>query len=131
MKSITARNVNHAFMDAWHYLAVAGVKETSRNGEVLAVPGPVCTTFTHPQERVLFNPKRDANPVFHLMEAIWCMAGEAGVAWLSQFNSRYVEYAEPNGFVHGAYGRRWFDWWGVDQVFRVILTLKENKDSKL
>jgi len=46
--TITARNVNTAFADAWHYLRVSGVKENSRNGPVLVAPGPVVTTYLHP-----------------------------------------------------------------------------------
>jgi hypothetical protein len=54
----------------------------------------VVTQYIRPTERVLFSPRRDANPVFHLMEALWMLAGESEVAWLSQFSSNIASYAE-------------------------------------
>ena len=63
---LTATNVNQAVNEGFHYLAVAGVEENSRNGKVIVAPEPVLTTYTHPTERVLFSPLRDANPFLHV-----------------------------------------------------------------
>ncbi len=41
-------------------------KDQSRNGPVLVIDEPVIITYEKPQERVLFNKERDANPFFHL-----------------------------------------------------------------
>ena len=32
---------------------------------------PVATVYSHPRERVLLSPERDANPFFHFFEALW------------------------------------------------------------
>lgn len=127
---ITARNVNHAFADAWFYLAAAGVREPSRAGPVLVAPGPVITEYQYPRQRVLFNPRRDANPVFHLMEALWMLAGGRHVAWLEQFSSRIGTYAEDDGNIHGAYGHRWREHFKVDQLARVIEVLAADRNSR-
>lgn len=131
--TITAANVNGAFTTAWHYLRAAGVQETSRNGPVLVAPGPVVTTYLRPQERVLFNPTRDANPVFHLMEALWMLAGESDVTWLKQFSANIANYAEPDGHIHGAYGARWRNWFDqgeYDQLPIVIEMLRRDRDTR-
>lgn len=131
--SITARNVNEAFTTAWHYLRAAGVRENSRNGPVLVAPGPVVTTYLQPTERVLYNPRRDANPVFHLMEALWMLAGESDVTWLKQFSANIASYAEPDGHIHGAYGARWRYWFGdgeYDQLPVVIETLRRDPTTR-
>jgi thymidylate synthase len=130
MFSITAKNVNHAFVDAWFYLRSAGEHSTSRNGEVLVAPGPVLTTYLNPCQRVLFNPRRDANHVFHLMESLWMLAGEQDVGWLKQFSSNISNYAEPDGRMHGAYGWRWRNNWPIDQVDEVINVLRRNPDTR-
>lgn len=130
---ITALNVNGAFTAAWHYLRSAGVEENSRNGPVLVAPAPVITTYLHPQERVLFNPRRDANPVFHLMEALWMLAGDSDVKWLSQFSNNISNYAEPDGHIWGAYGARWRNWFGegeYDQLPIVIETLRRDPTTR-
>lgn len=116
MNSITAKNVNHAFREGIWLMRAIGEREDSRNGPVLVAPGPVVTTYLKPTERVLFNPVRDANPVFHLMEALWMLAGEDEVGFLLPFNARFKEYAEDDGLCHGAYGYRWRRAFRVDQL---------------
>lgn len=126
--TITARNVNDAFSSAWFLLGATGVEENSRNGPVLVPRHPVVTTYKRPQERVLFNSRRDANAVFHLMEALWMLAGEDNVQWLRQFNSNIPLYAEPDGTIHGAYGARWRK--PYDQIHAVIDVLRRNPQSR-
>jgi hypothetical protein len=86
--------------------------------------------YTHPQERVLFNEKRDANPVFHLMEAIWMLAGEDSVDFLVPFNQRMREYAEDDGRIHGAYGHRWRMHFGHDQLAVIADVLRRDPKSR-
>ncbi len=127
--TITAINVNHALKDALWWIRTAGIPEGSRNGPVLVAPGPVVTEYKRPQERVLFSPRRDANPVFHLMESLWMLAGESKLEWLVQFNAQMASYGE-NGIQWGAYGRRWRGYFGVDQIGLVINELKTNPNSR-
>lgn len=128
--TITARNVNSAFNDGFWLLRLSGIKEDSRNGPVVVAPGPVVTTYLVPTERVLFHAGRDANPVFHLLESIWMLAGRDSVDWVLPFNSRFSEYAESDGRVHGAYGRRWRQHWRFDQIKKVISILNEDPNSR-
>lgn len=110
-------------------MRVAGVREQSRNGPVLVAPGPVITQYSRPWERVLFSPKRDANPIFHLMEAIWMIAGQDNIEWLQKFSSNIATYAETDGTMHGAYGHRWRTRWG-DQLKEVLEILKKDPDTR-
>lgn len=126
---ILARNVNEALISGIWLLKTEGVQETSRNGPVLVAPGLVVTEYTRPTERVLFSPKRDCNHVFHLMEAIWMLAGRNDVAWLEQFNSGYARYADA-GVVHGAYGHRWRKNFGIDQLPIISAMLKKDPLSR-
>lgn len=127
---IRVRNVNHALGEGFAWLKVAGILEDSRNGPVSVAPGPVITEYTHPTERVLFNADRDANPVFHLLEAIWMFAGRNDSAWLLPYNARMKEYAEDNGSIHGAYGYRWRQFFGFDQIRALVKELRTNRNSR-
>lgn len=110
MHAIGGRNVNDVFHTACFQLQRHGVPDDSRNGPVLRFPSTLRSYFEQPCERVLWNPVRDANPFFHLMEACWMLAGSDDVEWLAQFNKRMREYAD-RGVIHGAYGHRWRSWW--------------------
>lgn len=108
MRTLFVRNVNDAWQKAIQLIDQAGVEEDSRNGKVRVAPWPVVTIYDKPTERVLFDPVRDANPIFHLHEALWMLAGEQDATWLDQFVSDFSErFAEEDGNMHGAYGYRW------------------------
>lgn len=95
------------------------VKQSSRNGNVLVIDEPVTVTYTHPRERVLFNSVRDANPFFHLYEALWMLAGRNDVAPLAYYCSNMKDFSDNGKTLNGAYGYRW----------RKSSYLTENDDS--
>jgi hypothetical protein len=130
MKVIQARNVNHALSYALEHLLYDGIREKSRNGDVLVATGPVMTIYEKPTERVLFSPVRDANPFFHLMESLWMLAGCNDLAFPLMFNSRFKEYSDDGVVVHGAYGHRWRRWFGMDQLAHITAELREKPESR-
>lgn len=130
IRVITARNVNHALREGLQWLRLTGTREDTRGGECLVAPGPVITEYTHPQERVLFDPTRDANPVFHLMESLWMLAGLREVEHLVAYNQRMKTYAEDNGEIHGAYGYRWRYGFGPDQIKCTIVLLRHQPNTR-
>jgi hypothetical protein len=130
MKVITAKNVNHALSDALWWLKVAGIHAESRNGPVLMAPGPVTTCYMHPTERVLFSQLRDANPYFHLMESVWMLAGHNDVAFPARYAKQIVEYSDGGIILYGAYGHRWRDFYGRDQLRAVIDMLRKDHNTR-
>ena len=88
LKSIEVNNVNTAVAQGFQYLVNNGIKSDSRVGKVIVAPGPVCTAYSNPTQRVLFSERRDANPFFHLMESLWMLYGACDLAWPLKFNSR-------------------------------------------
>lgn len=108
MKIIRARGVNQALPMGVDYLLHSGLREDTRVGPALVSPVPVVTVYSEPRERVLFSAVRDANPFFHLAESLWMLLGRGDAAFLNRFISNFGErFAEEDGMVHGAYGRRW------------------------
>lgn len=139
MIEINAHNVPEAYVEAYWTMKTFGVIESSRNGPVLTLPTPCLLSIQRPLQRVLFDPIRNANPYFHVMETIWMLAGEWHVGFVAKFNKTYVNYAEAEGYVQGAYGERWrrrFESpengrnYEVDQILGVIKVLKEDPDSR-
>lgn len=130
MHVIQARNVNEALPSALHDLRAMGIERDSRNGPVLVFPTPVTTVYNNPMERVLFSLLRDANPFFHLYEAIWMLGGRNDVAGPAHYVQRMRDFSDNGVTFHGAYGFRWRTHFGIDQVRMVIDTLKSNKDDR-
>lgn len=130
MYTISERNVNHALPKAIRILAMKGEKISPRGMDTLEYPTPVATTYQKPLERVLFDPIRDANPFFHLMEALWILGGRNDVKFLAQFLPSIANYSDDGETFHGAYGYRLRYAKGFDQFFDAIELLKSDPDSR-
>jgi len=147
---LITRNVNTAFreiVEGIHTGKISTETSASRNGEVLRIPRPFTITYTHPRERVLFNAARDANPFFHLYEALWMLAGRNDVAPLAYYNSRISSYSDDGQTFNGAYGYRWRhaggqlttfntaigemrEWQSTDQLNVIVNHLKADPHSR-
>jgi len=124
MKIIDARNVNAALPEGIRQLETCGIPERSRAGEVKVVPGPVTTVYRAPEERVLFNAARDANPFFHLFESLWMLAGRNDVDFIADLNKNMKNFSDDDVTFHGAYGHRWRYHFQMDQLEMIHELLK-------
>jgi thymidylate synthase len=127
---IKAINVNELFTDMLWRFKTSGVKVNTRNGPAIRIDEPVLTTIIEPTERVLFFTERDANPIFHLMESIWMLAGRNDVAFLKQFNSTIGQFSDDGFKFNAAYGHRMRHHFGFDQLKEVIKHLKADTNSR-
>ena len=128
---ITVRNVNQAFSDIFWRLKTANLSpEKTRNGPALVIDEPVITTYLSPQERVLFHMGRDANPIFHLLESIWMLAGRRDVSFLQQFNSRIGQYSDDGKVFNAAYGYRWRKHFGYDQLTSIVEMIRKDPTTR-
>lgn len=127
----TARTVSEALHNGLHAIRIHGISKLSRVGVVMVAPHPVMTVYQNPTNRVLFSPMRDANPFFHVMESLWMLAGRNDLPWLTRFNKKFAAYSDDGGATQpGAYGYRWRNYFGHDQLMDIILELKQNPDSR-
>jgi hypothetical protein len=125
---IECRNVNEAYVRGMHVLNSLGKIEDSRNGPVIVLPEPMLTIYNNPMERVLFHPGRDANPFFHLFEAMWMLAGRNDVAFLSHYAEQMKQYSDDDKTLYGAYGWRWEH--EVSQLSQIVNGLKSDPTSR-
>lgn len=130
MQIIHARNVEEALLVGLRAVNVNGVIRDSRVGNVRVFSTPVTTLYEKPKERVLRLPERDANPFFHFMEGLWMLDGRNDVEWISRFNSSIANYSDNGVTFHGAYGHRWRDHFGFDQLEVAAAALLKNPDDR-
>lgn len=107
---IKVRNVNEAFKTIINGIDTGNIptiETPSRNGPVLQIPEPIMVTYLSPRERVLFNAVRDANPFFHIYEALWMLAGRNDVKALKFYASKIDQFSDDGETFNGAYGYRW------------------------
>jgi len=133
MPHLVYRNVTEAFQEMVGAIVCRSLptrKTTSRVGDVLTIDEPVIVTLLKPEERVLLNPARDANPFFHLFESLWMLAGSNRVEPLVYYNKRMSEFSDNGKTFWGAYGFRWRVQFGYDQIAAVVKELKARPDSR-
>ncbi len=133
MHVLHARNVNDAYAQLFSLVDSYALRDSplpSRNGPVYRFPCPVATVFDRPWERVLFHEGRNANPFFHLMESIWMLLGKRDVKSISYFNAGMHEYSDDKVNFNAAYGHRWCEYFGYDQISAVINILRKDPYSR-
>lgn len=142
MKILSVRNVHEALPRAVQWLRQEGIRRDSRNGPVLMMTSPVTTVYHQPLERVIFWPERDANPFFHLYEALWMLAGRRDVAGVARYAKQIAEYSDDGNVFHAAYGHRWrhmrrngesylpLQGDGFDQLPIIAESLRKNPDDR-
>lgn len=127
------RNVNDAFRKLVSDIydgSIPTVKISSRVGPVLRVTEPVLITYERPTERVLFNAARDANPFFHLYEALWMLAGRNDLASIQRYVSTFSQFSDDGHTLNGAYGFRWRNARSYDQIRILVDHLRETPNSR-
>lgn len=130
MRVVTVRNVSQAWARLADTLRGAELQDTAA-GPAWVVDTPVVTVYERPTERVLFCPARNANPFFHLMEALWMLAGRCDSAFLNRYVGDFgSRYAESDGVIHGAYGRRWRHTMRFDQLEVAVQKLRANPHDR-
>ena len=126
MNQFTVRNPHEALPIILDAMFKSGVSRDTRNGKVLQLRGPTTICYERPLERVIFWPERDANPFFHLMEAMWMLAGRDDVEFIARYAKRMREYSDDRETFNGAYGYRWRKHFGYDQLETISNKLKLN-----
>lgn len=130
MRILKAHSVSEALNLGLQHLSVFGVEEDSRNGPVFVSPSPVITEYVNPSARLLVNQDRDANPFFHLFEALWMLAGRNDLALPQTFVSTFDKFSDDGETLWGAYGWRWRTFFKYDQLDRIAEDLAKNPKSR-
>jgi len=129
MAEYNFRGINDAFpslVGGVRKEVIPTITEETRNGRVKKFAGTTTVvTYSNPKDRVLLNRSRDCNPFFHLYEALWMLAGRDDVEPLKYYNSNMVNYSDDGKTFNAAYGKRWRDWYGIDQLTELVEHIRE------
>ena len=127
MRVIRGRNINEVFNIAVMNLRESSMIEMdSRNGKVFMFAEPLTSAYSAPNERVLFSPERNCNPFFHFIEGLWMIAGRNDLKTVTDFVKKMADFSDDGVLVNGAYGHRWREWFGRDQMQECIEMLIAN-----
>lgn len=128
---LRAYNPDQALMLGFRLLKDNHIEGDSRNGRVWRAPEPVTTEWSADRSIVSLSSARNANPFFHLMEALWMLAGRRDLAFVSEYASQMVQYSDDGGVTQpGAYGYRWRKWFETDQLLAAIDELRADPSSR-
>lgn len=131
---IDAQNVNHAFAYAVEMFQNLEKQPSAivapRGKRTVEVAHPVTTVYHAPEQRVLFNAARDANPFFHLFEALWMLDGRNDAEFPVRLVKRMAQFSDDGVTLWGAYGYRWRKFFGFDQLAAIVELLKKDPDSR-
>jgi thymidylate synthase len=83
-----------------------------------------------PKQRWIVSREPPLNIAFALAEVVWIMAGRNDAAFLNYFNSQLPRFAGNCKTYHGAYGHRLRRHFGIDQLERAYLILKNKPYSR-
>src|SRR5215469_15813795 len=103
MHVIEAVGIRDALPTAMKYLLNFGIEEQTRVGPALVAQEPVAINYSYPKLHVLLNPIRDANPFFHLLEAMWMLAGRDDASFIDHYIKDFSKLYAYGGIVPDAY----------------------------
>ncbi len=136
MKVLHVRNAEEGLIKGLELIQEIGIRRPSRYGPVL-YGGTVATVYERPLERVVMWPGRDANPFFHLYEALWMLLGRNDVASVVRYAKRMETFSDDGKTFHGAYGYRWREHFrapvrnnAFDQIKTICSILEKNSDDR-
>lgn len=127
---ISGRNVHSILPKACDYILEHGKGTESRNGPVLTLEGLTVIEYLCPEERVMFHQLRDANPFFHFAESLWMLDGRNDVKFVSKFVKTIANYSDNGLEFNAAYGHRWRNHFGRDQLKMVRDALIADKTCR-
>ncbi len=128
VKALSADTLDDLMRMAMEAVLAVGVPVDPTKGPTVEVSGFVME-LTNPRARLSLSYSR--GKVFSsLGELCWYLSGRSDLKFIQYYMKRYDKYAEPDGSVRGAYGRRLFDFDGTNQVASIIERLQSNSATR-
>ncbi|MCW9708849.1 thymidylate synthase [Fodinibius salsisoli] len=87
-------------------------------------------SISNPRQRWICARIPAINPAFAIAEIIWILNGRNDSKFLNYWNGKLPEYAGKGDEYHGAYGYRLRKSFGLDQLNKAYLALKNNPNSR-
>ncbi len=86
--------------------------------------------LTDPRQRWVLSRQPALNPAFAIAEVVWILQGRDDAAFPKYWNPILPRFVGDSPELHGAYGQRLRQNFGIDQLERAYQALSENPDSR-
>jgi thymidylate synthase len=131
MRVYSAQSAN----DAWKEVAHELLSDTAIScvGSRLGATREFLHTvieLSNPRDRWVVARTPALNPAFALAEVVWLLAGRSDIAFLTHWFPQYPKYVGCDPQQCGAYGERLRRRFGLDQIKRAYLALRNNPTSR-
>jgi thymidylate synthase len=83
-----------------------------------------------PRQKWITTRQPTINPAFAIAEVVWIVSGRNDAAFLNYWNSQLPKFGGHTQTYHGAYGFRLRNHFGIDQLERAYLALKNNEHNR-
>lgn len=87
-------------------------------------------TLDNPTNRIISLSSRSIDLPFAIANCIWTVSGLDSLEFISFYNRRGLQFSDDKATLHGAHGKRLFNFDGLNQVLYVIEKLKKDKYSR-
>lgn len=114
------------YHNSLHAVSSVGVESKPR-GTVTRELVPAVVEYPSTSPRFIVVPGRGINHCFSIAECVGLLLGIDDAAFYGTYNKRIMQFADKDGKLHGAYGRRLAV---VDQIRKLISRLKLDADSR-
>jgi len=125
----TYYNFNEAYRDTLKKIKHFGVESSPRGRktkELLAHK----FIIENPTQRLIGYKTRELNIFYAIGNFLWVMAQSNELKFIEYYNPRGRNFSDDTQHLRGAYGKRIFDFDGVNQFHLAINELKLDKDSR-
>lgn len=115
------RRVLTRLLDSTNRVRASRGGTTEITGALLQLTNPRARLSRTENKRVFFS---------CLGELLWYLAGSRGLPFIKYYVSRYAEESDDGLTIHGAYGPRFFQMRGHDQIANVLVLLRRKPQSR-
>lgn len=119
-----------AYLDLLEHILEKGAQKGDRTGTgTLSVFGYQMRFDLAEGFPLLTTKKLHLRSIIH--ELLWFLKGDTNIKYLKEHKVRiWDEWADENGDLGPVYGKQWRDFGGIDQITRLIDTIKSNPNSR-
>ena len=132
IKLFEGETANQVWLEAATYLQDNETKvltQASRSGmtrEILHA----AFSIQNPRQRWVVSRNPGISPAFAIAEVVWIMCGRNDAAFLTYWNPQLPKFVGTGANLHGAYGYRLRQHFGLDQLERAYLALHSSPDNR-
>lgn len=122
-------SIEHAMQFTLHDIKERGIITSPRGKESKELIG-YGYVLTNPRKRIVGLKARDLNPFYLIGNLLWVLRQSNKLDIIQYYNERGNMFSDDGEILRGAYGKRIFDFDGINQWNNVVKELKVDPDSR-